>query len=172
MRLVTKVHDQSKGLGGWSHMFITFDGITRLGEIGETEAQVTIDSERDIKMQHEVRFSKNLKPAVSRKDEGKVQIVRYERTLNTRLEPTQINKDVSGNLENDGSSVFSTNDSLSIGRPESTVDTLDLNGSFHQVKVNGEYRSCYFKKNHPYRYYRSISRGSEQFCRKAYLKKK
>ena len=170
MRLVTKVHDQSKGLNGWNHMFITFDGITRLEEIEQTEVKIAIDSERDIKMQHEVKFKKDMRPIVIREDEGKVQTVRYERAVNTRLEPLQINKDLLGNSENDGSSVFSTNDSLSIGRPESTVDTADVNGSFQQIKMNGKYKSCYYKKNHPYRYYKSISRGSEFFCKKSYLK--
>ena len=165
MRLVTKVHDQTKGPNGWNHMFITFDGVTRLEEIEQAEVKIAIDPERDIKMQHEVIFRKDMRPTVITENEGNVQFFRYKRAGNTRLEPLQVSKDLLGNDENDEASAFSTNDSLSIGRPESTADTAEV-GSFQQVRMNGKYKSCYYKKNHPYRYYKSISRGTEFFCKK------
>ena len=51
MRLTIKVHDEAKGIDGWAHMFITFNGISKLEEIEEAEILVTMDAQRTIKMQ-------------------------------------------------------------------------------------------------------------------------
>ena len=56
MRITIKVHDELKGTEGWSHMFITFNGITKLDEIEEAEINVTMDEQRTIKMQQNVQF--------------------------------------------------------------------------------------------------------------------
>ena len=82
MRLVIKVHDQSKGADGWSHLFISFNGITKVDQIGEAEVQVTIDNERNIQLCEDIQFTKHLKMQKATKYEGKVQTVKYERLGN------------------------------------------------------------------------------------------
>ena len=112
MRITIKAHEESKGTEGWSHMFITFNGITRLDEIEEAEVHVTMDEKRTIKMQQNVQFNKT-KPQIFYKDERKVQAVKYERTLSiNKLEPVQIYSKSSVNFGNDGPSAFSENDSF------------------------------------------------------------
>ena len=169
MRLAIKVHDQTKGPNGWSFMFITFDGVSRLDEIDQAEVKIAINPERDIIMQHDVIFKRDMKSTVTTENEGNMQSVRYKRTGTARLEPIQINKDSLANSENDGASAFSTNDSLSTGRPESTADTMETTG-FQQVRINGEYKKSYYRRGDPYRYYKSTSRGTEFFFKKSYLK--
>ena len=161
MRLTIKVHDESKGMDGWTHMFITFNGIAKLEEIEEAEIQVTMDAQRNIKMQQDVHFARQLKPLVIHKDEGKVQTVKYERTSTvTKLEPIQINSNLFGN---DNSSVFSANDSSSIG------GRSVHSGQFRQIRVNGQNTRRYYQKNHPYKYYRNPARGEGKFMKKQYL---
>ena len=167
MRLTIKVYDESKGMDGWSHMFITFNGITKLDEIEEAETQVTMDAQRTIKMQQDVHFSRQLQPQVTHKDEGKVQTVKYERTLSVnKLEPIQINSNLSGDSGNDGSSAFSANDSSSVGGPAGSVHS----GQFRQARVNGQYKMSFYQKNHPYKYYKHPIRGAWKYMRKNFLK--
>ena len=132
MRLVTKVHDQSKGVDGWSHLFILFDGITKVDEIGEAEVQVTIDDERNIQMCEDVQFTKHLKMQKVTKNEGKVQTIKYERLGNvSKLEPICTSNSVSENILNDKASMISMNDSF--GNSEGTQS-----GSLKQVRVKGQ----------------------------------
>ena len=153
MRLTIKVYDESKGTDGWSHMFITFNGITRLDEIEEAEVQVTMDEKRTIKMQQNVQFNK-IRPQIFYKDEGKVQAVKYERTLAiNKLEPVQINSKSSGNFGNDGSSAFSENDSSSVTRSATSA-------KYRQVILNGQTGKSYYQRGHPFRYYKRGSPGN------------
>ena len=162
MRLTIKVHDESKGMDGWSHMFITFSGVSKLEEIEEAEIKITMDTQRNIKMNQDVKFAKQIKPLVIFQDEGKVQTVKYERKSNVnKLEPIQINSNLFGN---DNSSVLSANDSSSIG------GRSVHSGHFKQIRVNGLHTKRYYQKNHPYNYYRNLTRGEGKFMRKGYLK--
>ena len=151
MRITIKVHDESKGTEGWSHMFVTLNGITRLDELEEVEVHVTMDENRTTKMQQNVQFNK-MKPQIVYKEEGKVQTVKYEGTLSlNKLEPVKINSYSSGNLGNDGSSVFSENDSSSVTRSATSAN-------YRQVKLDGQFVKSYHIRGHPLRYYK---RGDE-----------
>ena len=113
MRLVTKVHDQSKGKDGWSHLFISFNGVTKIDEIGEAEVQVTIDNERNIQLYEDIQFTKHLKMQKATKNEGKVQTIKYERLGNvSKLETCCASNSVSENILNDKAIMISMNDSF------------------------------------------------------------
>ena len=88
MRLVIKVHDQSKGGDGWSHLFISFNGITKIDEIGEAEVKVTVDNEKNIQLCEDIQFTKHLKMQKAVKNEGKVQTIKYERLGNVNKPET------------------------------------------------------------------------------------
>ena len=160
MRITIKVHDELKGTEGWSHMFITLNGITRLDELEEAEVHVSMDENRTIKIQQNVHFNK-IKPQILYKQEGKVQTVKYEGTLSlNKLKPVQINSYSSGNFGNDGSSVLSENDSSSVTRSATSAN-------YRQVKLDGQFVKSYHIRGHPFRYYK---RGDEN--RVFYQKKK
>ena len=164
MRLVIKVHDQSKGKDGWSHLFISFNGVTKIDEIGEAEVQVTIDDDRNIQLYEDIQFTKHLKMQKLMKDEGKVQTIKYERmTSLSKPETLCTSNSVSENFQNDKSSMLSMNESF-----ENSEGTQS--SSFKQLKVKGNIKSSFFKQNHPYKYYKNTSRGPDQYIKSACLK--
>ena len=164
MRLVIKVHDQSKGKDGWSHLFISFNGITKIDEVGEAEVQVTIDNERNIQLCEDIQFTKHLKMQKATKNEGKVQTIKYERLGNVNKPETLCTSNsVSENFQNDKASMLSMNESF-----ENSEGTHS--GSFKQIKVKGNKKSSFFKQNHPYKYYKNSSRGPDQYIKSVYLK--
>ena len=167
MRITIKVHDELKGTEGWSHMFITFNGITKLGEIEEAEINVSMDEQRTIKIQQNVQFHK-AKPQIFYKDEGKVQTVKYERTLSVnRLEPVMSYSGSSGNFGNEGSSVFSGNTSSSV--------TRSAKSDYRRVTLNGQFVKSYHVRGHPFRHYRreQIKEGDpDGYHKKVFFQKK
>jgi peroxiredoxin family protein len=163
MRLQIKVYDETKGKDGWTHMFITFNGISKFEEIEEAEVKITMDAGRNIKMEQKMQFAKQLQPMVSFQEEGRVQTVKYERapTVN-KLEPIQINSNLSGY---DNISTLSANDSSSIG------GRSIHSGQFRQLKIKGDlHDKRYYQKNHPYNYYKNHGRGEGRYQKKGLLK--
>ena len=100
----------------------------------------------------------------SKKDEGEVQKTRYERTLAmNKLEPIRTNNSLTGNVVNDGSSVFSVNDS-SAGLSESV-----RSGLLTKIKVNGRSKASFHKQNYPYKYYKNTASGRQQYIKRSVL---